>query len=267
LDQVEECVLRPMDVLERDDERLPRGCQLKEPARTPVDLVERILIPGQSDGRGDAYGRVAVLRSGYLDELCPRRLRRILIVDAGDVAGDLEQRPEGDSAPIREAPAAHEPCLRRDPKSELFNQTRLADAGLRDDGDETADVLVGDGCELSLQQFELDGAADERIVVAPLDRLGGANRGQPICRYALRLALELERLDLLHLDRVPNEPVRRLAQQHLVYRRRLLEPRSRVHRIARDEPLAYGWIPCDDLARVDAGAVSDRDAPATFELL
>jgi hypothetical protein len=54
------------------------------------------------------------------------------------------------------------------------------------------------------------------------------DREQPIGGDALGLAFQLERLHRLDLDAVPDEPVRRLADQHLVLGRRLLEPRGDV---------------------------------------
>ena len=75
--------------------------------------------------------------------------------------------------------------------------------------------------------------ADERQVVTALGDADPADREQPVGGNALGLALQLERLDRLDLDGVAHEPVGRLADQHLVGRRRLLEPRRDVDRVAR----------------------------------
>ena len=60
---------------------------------------------------------------------------------------------------------------------------------------------------------------------------------QPERRHRLRLPLQLERLQLLDRDRVPHQRPRRLAEQDLARRRRLLQPRRHVDRIAGHERL------------------------------
>ena len=86
------------------------------------------------------------------------------------------------------------------------------------------------------------------------------HRQQPEGRDALRLALQLQRLDGLDLDLIADEPVRQLAEQHLALSGGLLEPGSRVDRIAGHEPLAGGRVAGDDLPGVDPDAVGERDA-------
>jgi len=66
---------------------------------------------------------------------------------------------------------------------------------------------------------------------------------------------------------VANEAIGWLAEQNLVGRRRLLEPRGRIDGVAGDEPLAGRRIAGDHLARVDARAVADGHAPPRLELL
>ena len=62
-------------------------------------------------------------------------------------------------------------------------------------------------------------------------------REQPKRRHRLRLPLQHERLDRLRVHRALHELVRRLSDQHLARRRRLLEPRRHVHRIPGHQPL------------------------------
>ena len=85
-------------------------------------------------------------------------------------------------------------------------------------------------------------------------------RGDP-----LGLALEFERLNRFDLDRVANQLVGRLADQHLAGRRGLLQPRSHVHGVAGDQPLTGRDVAGDDLARVHAGAVLQTDAVVRLE--
>ena len=64
-----------------------------------------------------------------------------------------------------------------------------------------------------------------------------------------------------------NEAVCRAAEQNLVRRRRLLEARGRVDRVACDQPLPRRRIAGNHLAGVDARAVADRHAPAAVQFL
>ena len=98
--------------------------------------------------------------------------------------------------------------------------------------------------------------------------VGGAaaHADEPVGGYRLGLALQLERLDLLDLDVVADEPVRQRAEKDLALAGRLLEAGRDVDRVAGDEPLARGRVAGDDLARVDAGAVREADAVGRLEL-
>ena len=60
---------------------------------------------------------------------------------------------------------------------------------------------------------------------------------EPVGGNRLGLALQLERLDQLDLDRVPHERERRLTEQHLARLRGLLQPSGNVDRVAGREPL------------------------------
>jgi hypothetical protein len=70
----------------------------------------------------------------------------------------------------------------------------------------------------------------------------------------LRLALELERLDRLGDDGVPNQPESRIAEQDAERRGGLLEPRRDVDRVAGRQALSGRRVAGDDLARGERGA-------------
>src|SRR5581483_9615826 len=266
LDQVEEGVLGPVDVVEDDDEWLSCGRQLEEPPRSPEHLVQWVSAFGEADCRRNAYGRIGTLRSCELEKARTGLLGRVLAVDAGGVARDLEKGPERDAASISQAPATYDPAFRRDPAPELVDEARLAGARLRDERDETAHALGSRGRERGLERLELAGAPDDRTAVIPLQGLGCVDRDEPICGDTLRLSLGIDGIDRFDLHRVPHEPVGRLAEQDFVRRRRLLQTRCGVHDVSGHEPLARCRVARHDLARVDAGPVPDRDAPALLEL-
>ncbi len=90
---------------------------------------------------------------------------------------------------------------------------------------------------------------------------------QPIRSYALGLPLELERLNLLDVDVVANEPVCEIAEQDLLRARGLLQARRNVHGVARDEALPGRRIARDDLPRVHAGSNGEPHAPVALELV
>ena len=90
---------------------------------------------------------------------------------------------------------------------------------------------------------------------------------EPVRRDALRLALQLERLDLLDVDVVPHEAVRQVTEQDLLRAGGLLETRGDVDGVSRDEPLSGRRIAGDHRARVHAGANRQADAPAALEFV
>ena len=142
-------------------------------------------------------------------------------------------------------------------------EPRLADARLADDGHEPRPRL-GDGFRERVAE-ELrarrpgrpSGASRRRGRSAAL-----AHRDEPVRGHRLRLALELERLDRLDVDGVADQPVRQVAEEHLLLAGGLLEPRGDVDRVAGHEALARRRVAGDDLAGVHAGAVREPDAPA-----
>ena len=88
------------------------------------------------------------------------------------------------------------------------------------------------------------------------------HRHELIRGHAVCLSFQLQRLDRLHLDRVPDESVGRVAEENLEGGCRLLESRSGVDGVPRDETLTRARIAGDDLAGVHAGPVAQRHPPA-----
>ena len=63
------------------------------------------------------------------------------------------------------------------------------------------------------------------------------HRDEPERRHRLRLPLQLQRRHRLDLDHLTHQLQRRRTDQHLTGLRRLLQPRSHVHRVPRSQPL------------------------------
>ena len=263
LDEIEQGRLGGVDVVDDDDERTAIGEHLDQPLDGPERLGERKRRIAEAGHRREPLGDVLVADEAA--QLGPGALGRIVVVDLGGRSDDLDQGPERDAPAIRQAAAAHDVGLLGHRREELAGQPRLADAGVSDDRDGSQAALFHGRGEGLAETSDLRGTADHR---ARLDSGGVASphclvadRDQPICRHSLQLALELERSDLLDLDGLADEAIGQLADQDLVGRRRLLEPRRGIHGIAGDESLPARRVAGHDLARVHAGAVGEPDAP------
>jgi hypothetical protein len=124
LDKVEHRRLRPVDVLDDDDERSDGRHGLEQLAHPPKRLFDRELLRGEADCGSGAPRDGVVLREST--DLRARHVGRILFEDARRLPDDLQDGPEGDAAPVREA-AAPDHCGRPvDLRHELLGQTRLA---------------------------------------------------------------------------------------------------------------------------------------------
>ena len=267
LDEIEERRLRPVEILEHDDERTLSRELLEELAGRPEELLHRKLLRREPDHRRDSSKHV-VVGAGERGKLLARRLRLVRMIEAGRLPDDFGQRPEGDPVAVREAAAAeHGRALPRE-AGELLGEPRLAHPGRSDERDRLAAAVAAGEIEGVAEEPRLVLAPDQRRLAAARDRVVGVTHAEePVRRNTLGLALQLQRLDGLDLDRVPDEPIGRLADQHVECGRGLLEPRGHVHRVARHEALCARRVAGDDLARVDPGPVLEPDAPAPLELV
>ena len=234
LDQVEERLLAPLDVVE-DDHQRPLGRSLLE------RLAER---------PGDLLGRRRRLR--LAEQRADRRRGGLVRGQHVELLQHLDDRPVGDPLAVGEAAAADD--RRLDRRQELRGEPRLADAGIADDRDQLAALLGPHALPRLPEQRELALTPDEPRLVPPLRRVAHAQ--QPVGGNRLGLALQLERLDRLDVDRVANERERRLPDQHLARLRRLLQPRRDVDRVAGREPLLR---PGHHLAGLDADPPSQPE--------
>jgi hypothetical protein len=153
------------------------------------------------------------------------------------------------------------------PVEEASDEPRLARAGGGEKRHQPRPLGFPDVVQHRRERDQRLCSPDEREVVSADAALRGAGAKELVGGDALGLALELQRLDGLDLDGVPDEIVRWLPDQHLARRSVLFEPRRDVHRVAGDESLAGGDVAGDDLARVDAGPVLETHAVVTLETL
>ena len=264
--QIEEGAFRPVDVVDEDDERLRGRLHFEEAARGPVGLGERVGGGGQPDRAGQALGHRGV--ADRLVQAAQRKLGWFVVAQVSGRQHHGTQRPEGDAVAVGKAAAGQYARARRDALDHLVHQARLADARITDQRDQAhrpfVDRLAVGGVQC--RQFGL--AADERLVVAAHHPVLALRRDESPGGDPFGLALRLEWFDGLDLHRVAHQAEGRVAEIDLVLRRRLLEPRCGVHRVAGGELLARARVVVGDhLAGVHAGAHRKRHAVAGLQVL
>ena len=106
LDQLEQRLLGPVDVLEDEDQRLRLRHQLRPLARRPRDLLLAALAVdglehagGEAEQVGDRLGRAA------LAQLLDRDVERVVVGDVGRALDHLGERPVRDALAVRKAAA------------------------------------------------------------------------------------------------------------------------------------------------------------------
>ena len=148
-----------------------------------------------------------------------------------------------------------------------MHQPRLPDPGGAEDGEEDADS-IGDGLLQPIgKRLALTRPADHRCVGPPRRaRHAGRNRKQAVGADRLLLALDGHRVEWLGGDGVANEPVGRVADDHVAGAGGLLQALRQVHRVAGDEALTGSRVARHDLAGIDADAPADRRAQPISQL-
>ena len=205
LDQVEQAAVRPVDVLEDEDERLLRRQLLDQPPdgeeeRAPV----RDLALGEADEdrdvRRDLLGALADEAGDGFLELAERHRNRVGVEDSGDLHHLLGERlvpasgAVGQGAPLDDAGAV------RDLAQELVGEPGLPDPGNTEDGDEVRAPLLERPRPGDLDRAQLGGSAHERGF-APGAYARHQRRVQRKPRsHRLALALDGQRLDRLVRD-------------------------------------------------------------------
>src|SRR5919106_4077534 len=217
VDEVEQAVVGPVQVLEDEHERPLLAERLEEPPPGGEGLSSAIaarLLCGQADERAEVGlepRRLRLVRHDPLDrlaQLARRLLRRIRFEDAGLGLDHLSERPVAHTLAVGQRAALAPPdetIAAVDGAEELAEEAALPDAGHADDAHELGHAIVGGPPEAGEQQLQLLVAADERrrgrrgeVDAEPrprLYRLPDAHR--------LDLPLRLHRLVLAVLDRAP----------------------------------------------------------------
>ena len=178
LDQVEERLLAPLQVVEADDER---RLLLEQLAERPRDLVR-------------------ARRPVALAEQRSQRGRGLLVGGQGvELLHDLDDRPVGDPLAVGEAAPADDACL--DAVERLRDEARLADAGVADAQSPARRTSCVSARSHACRSACSSGARPTKRDAC--ERSGGSrHREQPERRHRLRLPLQRQRLHRLCHDRL-----------------------------------------------------------------
>ena len=162
LDQVEERLLRPVDVLEEEDERLDVGERLHDVACRPRDLLRAPLaLEGFEHTRGEPEDVGDRLLLAARAELLERLLERIVVRDAGRGLDHLGERPVRHAFPVGKTASREDACA-LESVEKLAREPTLAHARLAVDREEMRAAVAGDAREGVLEKLELCVPADER---------------------------------------------------------------------------------------------------------
>jgi hypothetical protein len=249
LDQVEQWGLGPVNVLEKEDQRLDVGDALHHLAGSPRDLLRAPLtLERLHQAGGQAEDVCDGLLGAALAELLERLFERIVVGDARGRFHHLPERPVRDAFAVRQR-ASHEDARPLDAVEELAREAALPDAGLAVDGEEMGAAVAKAALEGVLEQLELVLAPDERGSRAdrsarPVEQVDDAP-----CPQGAVDALQLDRPGVLDDEACPGEPIRGRADEDLARAGGLLQPRGEVHSLPCCER-RLGVVD-DDLARFD----------------
>jgi hypothetical protein len=238
------------------------------------DRPEGLLDPRGGDAAADEVAEALGHERGVLVALEELRdpalyvLGRIAVVGTRRVSQDGRDRPERDAFAVGQAAPPKDSGVPCDPGEELAAQPRLAHAGGTHQRHERGLFLARASRQRPLEQRELIDAADERRVeTARPAGCGRVDVEHPEGADGLALSLQRQRPDFLGRDRLPHEPVGRLADQDLPGLRGALETRGGVHGVSGDERLSPARVPGDHLAGEEARSERERHSPALAELL
>ena len=252
LDQLEQRLLCPVNVLEDEHERLLLRHSLRPLARGPGDLLLAALrVDGLEDARSQAeqVGDHLVL-AGHA-ELLDRDVERVVVDDPGRAFDHLGERPVGDPLAVREAAAGKDggalQCV-----AELVRKPALADTGLAVDREQVGPLVAQRALVRVAQKLELGVAPDERGLLRPRLRAVSVRAQRPPRPDLLVQALEVDRADVLDLDPPEREPVCGRTDQQLPGLAGLLQACGERDGLAGGERRVA--VVGDDLARLDPGA-------------
>src|SRR4029453_12945039 len=184
LQQVEERLLAPLDVVEDRDER-------------------RLLFEQLAEGPGD----LSRGRAGFrLAEERPDRVGGRLVAWQGvELLDRIDDRPIGDPFAVRQATRTNDTRLRG--RDRLRDESRLPDSWFADNREQLAPLAGERALPRFAEERELSFAADKAAAGRAVARLVRRDEAEGLNR--LRLPLQLQRLECIDLDGIAHELERR----------------------------------------------------------
>ncbi len=251
LDEVERAVVRPVQVFEHQDQRVPVRDRLDEALPGREGLLAAARAPGlEPDEGAQAAGEpLPVTRIG--EQLVDRRdhLRLDVGLRVGFEHPDMRAQrlahgaeraaTVGERASL---PPGRALLLGVRVPEELPDEPALPHPRRTDERHELGRALVAGTLERVAQQSELDVAPDEAraAVLADVDAEPSAGADCEPDRHRLRLSLRDDRRCLVVDDRPVGRPMSRSPDEHAIDGCRRLHAGRSVHDVAGDEGLALG---------------------------
>ena len=254
VDQIQERRVGPVHVLEDDEDRVSLGEVLDEHPRGELevdDLVGRFVEPEAEDHAEVPRG---FLRFGFGVEggdggrkLGAGDVDAVVLVDVGDLSDDLACGAVRRAFFVRQAPAPQRDAAGHlDVPRQLASEARLADPCRAEDRHEVRPRRIDRPAPDAGEDLELVVATDERSA-RHRARTGGVERCEHLPRGdRLTLALGLDRLQLLELERVTDQLVRLSPDQHAAGGRCVLQACRGVGNVTGRERLTRRRVDRDD---------------------
>ena len=230
VDEVQEPVVGPVEILEDEDQRMLLREVLEEVAprreRLSARVCARRRIAAEPDERTQVRAEPVRVVHRYERRLQLRGgdVGRIGFEDPRMRLHDLAQRPEADPFAVRERSSVPPPDQLRiglDDAVELVHEAALADPRCADEGDELGRRFAAHAFERSDERVELAVAADERRTrLLNLDVDARARLHGFPDRDRLRLSFRVDRIVLPVVDCLPRRAEGRLADEDAILRRR-----------------------------------------------
>ncbi len=254
VDEVEETLVGPVQVVEDDDERALLGQRLEESAPGGIRLGSTVAAGRdrfcETDERTQVPPHPGCV-GGRRQDLDDARLQLLLhhffavaLEDAGLRLDHLAERPVSDSLPIGQAPPlapVDEIRVGLDVGEELGHEAGLSDPGHADERHELGSLLLSGPREGVTEQVDLLLSPDQWTTRSPgqvypharasLERLPDLDRR--------RLALCLDRVVIAVRDRLCGGAIRRLVDEDAVHGRGALKPCRGIDDVAGGHALAF----------------------------
>ena len=261
LQQLDERLLGPVDILDEQDERLlgrELGDEVEPRVVQAVARLDRVQLARDVEAESEP-------EDGAFAEHAEDSLRRVAVEQAEVLPDDLAERPVRTGRPVGRTAAGATQRLRRlgaAPRPELAQQTRLADARLTHDRDGLGPAGRARALVRLAQLRELGVAADERGAQAgePARAHEGERADELPARHTFRLALRLDAHRGVELERPGDQRGGSFADEDLARVGGLLEPRGHVDGVPGDERAPLAGPADHHLARVDAYAQGESAA-------